>query len=173
LAIAGTDIARHARSLMFMRYTFAAGPAVCFLLATFLEMRRIFWVVPAAVFVVCIRTVSFAYSNVMVWRNVADLLHSGVRQGDTIIYTPGPYETSWAQTTFLGISHYAPVLPAAIVILTDSHSAALQQVLNPGHSTWVLCNDPDIAPNSLDPNAQVIQTGIAPSIGRVSELAPR
>lgn len=169
-AIIATDIARHARSLMFMRYTFAAGPALFFLAGSAIQTWRHGWIVPALLGLLCIATISDAYSKVIDWREVAARLKSNVHAGDTIIYTPGANDASWAQTTLLGISHYAPNLHSGVVILTDPQIAP--NYFTPGHFTWVLCTDPNLPANALAPAATVVRTGVAPSIGRVSELKP-
>jgi hypothetical protein len=74
--------------------------------------------------------------------------------------------------TFTGIFHYAPDLPSQVLILTDAMSDVVPKAFRSGHFTWVICFDPTIAPNALDPGATIIRTGIAPSMGRVSELQP-
>jgi uncharacterized membrane protein len=172
LLITATDLARHAQSLFFMRYTFAAAPALCFSVGALVQTYRRAWLLPVTLGLLCLCTLPAAYSTVMDWRNVAADLQSHVQPGDTIIFTPGANAASWSQTAFLGISHYAPHLPASVLILTDPQAPVLSEALHSGHFVWVICTDQTIPPNALDPAARIMRTGIAPSMGRVSELAP-
>ncbi|HEY1684142.1 MAG TPA: glycosyltransferase family 39 protein [Tepidisphaeraceae bacterium] len=170
--ITATDFTRHAQSLLFTRYTFVAAPALCFLAGAFLQNVRFGWLLPAALGILCLATLPEAYSKVYDWRNVAADLREHVKPGDTIIFTPGGYPISWSQSTLLGIWHYAPELPASALILTDPNSALLSSAFRPGHMTWIICFNQYLPANNLNPAAAIVRTGIAPSMGRVSELRP-
>lgn len=170
--IAISDMLRRGQSLYFMRYTFAAAPALCFLAGAFMQKYRHGWLAPAGLIAICLIWLPSAYPSRDDWRNAALDLQAHVQPEDTIIYTPGPNPVSWSQSTFLGISHYAPNLPAPILILANPQAPALSQALRRGHKTWIICFDPTLSPYALDPSATLIQSRTAPSFGRISEISP-
>jgi uncharacterized membrane protein len=170
--IAAMDAVRHTQSLYFMRYTFAAAPSLFFLFGACAQNNRRGWIVPIVSILLCIITLPDAYSKVMDWRNVAIEMRSQIHSGDTIIFAPGANAPSWSQTALLGIFHYAPDLPVSSIILTDPKAPVLGEVLKQGRNTWVICTDSTLPANALAPEARVVSTGIAPSIGRISQLIP-
>jgi hypothetical protein len=168
------DLARHARHLEVTRYTFVAGPAVCFLIGLAVARLRhpARWAIPAAVVALCAAGLPGAYADLQDWRLYARAVHAESRPGDVVVYASAGREPWWAGSTYLGVSHYAPDMRHPILLMTDPPTAAgpLHAAVPAGSSVWLFCSRENVWPKDLIPDANVVQSFGAPNIGRVSQI---
>jgi len=133
IMVAGIDVARHARHLEFSRYTILAAPGLYVLLSGF--SGRLRWALPILAVIISLLGLNQTYSTDRQWQQIADVLHNEVKPDDLLVYASGGHDDWYAGSLYLGISYYAPNLPAPILIL-DNHSAV--PPIQPGRRVWII-----------------------------------
>jgi 4-amino-4-deoxy-L-arabinose transferase-like glycosyltransferase len=172
LLVFAADAARHARALDIVRYTIPAAPGVCAIVGLFVANARpaVGRTAAGLLVLAVLACAPAAYPEQREWRDLAQTLEQRVRPGDAIVYTGGRWDGEWATRLYLCITHYAPRLPADVILLSDIHHPVLTSALRPGRSLWILSAQPDLPVSEIVPGARVLQEIVLPNAGHVAQV---
>lgn len=175
LMVFGLDLIRHAKHLLFIRYTILAAPGLYALLAV-ASNRKPRWLgdaIPGAASLLClVGLFRGTYGDNIEWPTLADYLESHATPRDVIVYASAGRDDQYAGAMYLGVSYYAPELKTPIFLLTRPATPEQLTRLSRASTVWLLAGKPTIPYEMLLPGFRLHEDAIFPLVGRLWRLSP-
>ncbi len=165
--LAALDLLRGTGHLRFARYSALAAPAAFALFTASLSALPS-WLRHGAPALVLLLALAFSRSMYAVeepgWPRLGRILDERARPGEALLFYRGQAPEWYADTWYLGASHYARGFPRPIVRLSRAATPALLQEL-PGRTAWLLAGPlgPGDASRVL-PGASVLEQHDVPGL---------
>jgi len=160
LLLAGLDLARGTRHLVFTRYALAVSPAVCIACAGLLprgdRWRWNFGSV-AAVGIVGLAVLTSPWGRVATvdYRPLGESLHEQSAPDEPIILcSPNPAGRD-GQTLYLYLAYYGGLFPRDLFIATRSLDPQAIEARR-GRTAWIVSANPDIDPSKVVPGCTLV-----------------
>jgi hypothetical protein len=172
--VAGLDIFRGTYALAVIRYTLPISAGVCGVVSICSHelFSRRGWVAPAVLACICAAGLPWAYPPPPQWKIVAAALKRDVRAGSIMVFTGGPTQPLNG-VDYMAISHYAPDLPASVVLMTDVRQQIFPSVINSGRPVWFFSFQANESPATIFPPGQIRRLSFIQDVGWVCELQPK
>jgi hypothetical protein len=170
-AITVADLARAAKMLDFPRYTIAATPAICALVAiAFARRAMLMHALPALLALLCLFNLPGSYVR---WnddyRALGTYLSQHVGEHDIVIFAwdrARPWESS---VRYMAFTQYAAHAPRAAALMTDRADEPLMHELAGFEDTWLV--EGELAPRwEVLPGCDAVEVKIVPQVARISRM---
>jgi uncharacterized membrane protein len=159
--VAILDETRHTAQLSELRYTLPAAPAI-FLLVSALPLSGAKWLkhaIPSICAFACLFSIPKAHRPWDGdWRISARALEARSTSGDAVIIAAGGRGDWYANWLYLGISHYIPAWPGAVILMNRTPTSETIEKLRAHRRIWLIAGV-DADPQLLLPQTRATWVG--------------